>query len=362
MKHVGRDEVSVAGRSICHGLMVGRFDDQTAEAQHPRSKVGEMNARSPILVLALASVLTLVGTSMASPAESGMPNSREVKILIDATRLADRDKAFADYWALVQQVAEEHGVKIRSKYGGMKAKRRFIEFYDTADFAIRKTGYVLRKRVKMKKGRLSDKIEYALKFRSADAKVAAAAPMQAPDYDADIELEEDSGYDASAPDKIKRLFSKRIKVETEEDVGNTLADYGKMFPVLLDLGIAPTTPLAAVNGIRIDEFKVSPGYFDFGQGLEAKPDITVWYDRNGAPLIGEFSFDHRIANYDAQPQPATGKMFAFNLALRERSTEWLAKGHTKTGFTYGAKPKADKAKEADKAREADEANEDGANR
>ena len=289
---------------------------------------------------ALLVMLTATAAYAGGPV-SDKPNSREIKLLLDARKLSPREDAFRGYWAVVKEVAAAQGIKVRENYGGFKEKRRAVVFIDTETFSIRKTGYVLRQRTHYKKGRLRNKTEYALKFRSRVMAEAAKSVTWAPSFDARTEFEEDMGYDANAPDKLKRIFAMRTKITTTERFGPLLASYGEIFPILLELGVPPDTKLGPVNGIQIDERKVSPGKLDFGDGMIAKPDIVIWYDPDGKPLIGEFSFDHRIRSYDKQPEEATRRLYDFFRALHTRSQEWMAKGSTKTGFTYGAnKPNA----------------------
>ena len=265
------------------------------------------------------------------------PNSRELKILLDADFFKNRDDGFRDLWSIVKEVADEQGVETEPSDKKFKQKRRQVLFLDTKDFAIRKTGYVLRKRVKYKKKnkKLAKKMEYTLKFRSEDMVKSAKADISSTDYGAKSEFEEDMGYSAESVDKFKRKFSKRNKIKTRDNPGSTIKDFAEIFPVLKELGIPEQTVLEPVNGITIDEWRVSPGILDFGSGLIAKADITLWYDRSGKPLIAEFSFDHKISDFDNQNEQATQKMFDFFLALRERLADRVAKETTKTGFTYG---------------------------
>ena len=267
------------------------------------------------------------------------PHSRELKILIDPNSFVDREAGFREFWELVKEVAEEHGIKTQTAYQAFKPKRQQVIFLDTDDFSVRKTGYILRKRVKYKKKnkKLGKKMEFALKFRSDDVVKSAESNTYSTDYGAKLGFEEDMGYSAESEDNFKRKYSKRSKIKTRDNPGTTIKDFAEIFPILGEIGIPVETVLKPVNGTLIDEWKVSPGHFDFGEGLIAESDITIWYDEDGNPLVGEFSFDHKIKDFDNQVQPATHKMFTFFMALRERLGDRVSKETTKTGFTYGRK-------------------------
>ncbi len=275
-----------------------------------------------------------VGSSASTPSVLG-PDSREAKLLLAGERFAQREQAFVAYWALVRKVAAEQGVKVRPRYKGAREKRREVTFWDTADHSLRRRGYALRTRRKVRGGTPASELEYALKLRSPDLAVAAQADVGAPGLRVDEELEEDLTSAPDAPGGIRRLYARRVKLKMERSVPSTVGGFAELFPVLATLGLPLETALAPVGG-AIDERRVSPGKLDFGQRLVATLDLTVWLDSAGRPLIAEVSYDHPIREPAAQPQPATERVRTFLGALRAASQGWVAtEGMTKTAFTYG---------------------------
>ena len=258
---------------------------------------------------------------------------------VEENKFNKRKKGFRKYWKLVMEVASNSGVKVEERYKRFKQKKRRVTFLDTSDFRIRKTGYILRQRQGYKKGRWCKKVEYALKFRSTVLAVASRAKTKAPEFDAETEFEEDVSFFPSLPLKIKRIYALRTKFKTKEEPHYTVKGFAGFFPVLGKLGIPGDTTLSPVNGIVIYERKIKPGQLRFGHGLKAKAAMTVWLDAKKQPLIAEFSFDHSIKTFGNEPKKATKKMWDFYKALRQRSKNWIAKGTTKTAFTYGRKKK-----------------------
>ena len=286
-----------------------------------------------IIIIIIAFSIGIVKATNNKP----KPNSREVKILLNAKKFTNKEQAFKQYWEIAKKVAKSVNVKVKEKYKGFKEKKRRVLFLDTEDFSIKKTGYVLRKRVKFKKGHYIDEAEYTVKYRSTDINKSNKAKTNAEGIYSKSEFEEDIAFDETKPDKIKRIYALRTKIKTEDKIDYNIKSFGNFFPVLLTLGIPHESIVKPVNDIIIDERKVSPGKLIFGEGIKAKPDITIWLDENGNPLIGEFSFDYKIEDFDNQQKEATKKVFEYFLKLREESKEWLAEGHTKTMFTYGKK-------------------------
>ena len=280
----------------------------------------------------MSGLFALLVLSLASPAP---PGSRELKILLEAEHFEQPEKGMIAFWARVVEVAEAQDVRVIEASNPFKIKRRQVYFLDTPDFGIRAKGYVLRVRRKYKKGRLKKKREFAIKFRSPDWKRSSQVSIDSPEIDTKIELEEDVGI---KPDgSLKYLYAKRAKFKSKECVPERLGGFAEWFPVLKTLGLPSDSSLERVNGIEIDERKVSPGKLDFGEGIRAKADISLWYNKEGELLIAEFSFDHSIRDFDNPPEKATKHLFRFFKALYNGTKDWKATALTKTSFTYGAK-------------------------
>ncbi|MBN2801246.1 MAG: hypothetical protein JXX28_19050 [Deltaproteobacteria bacterium] len=275
-------------------------------------------------------LLALTLSGLAGAAEA--PTSREFKLLLQGERFASWEDGAGAYWALVRQVAWAQGVDVRAL--PWEARARQVVFLDTPDHALRAAGYSLRVRTDQigRDQRLDEVSEYALKYRALSLEGAAAGDLRTRRFPADRELEEDVSYAPAAVGHIKTVYAARTLIETDWSVRPRLGAWARYFPGLLELGIPPETAVGPVNGVVVHEVKVSPARLDFGGGVVAKLDLTLWTDQQDRPMIGEVSFDHALPVEPWAEQLAVD----FFTALAEESDGWLETSATKTAFTYGA--------------------------
>lgn len=287
------------------------------------------------LLLPVPALLALGGPAHARPAA---PDSREAKLLLDVGRFADRAGGYAAFWALVEEVAAAGGVGVQRDHAPFDERHRQVIFLDTAAQDLHAHGYALRLRTDYAGDRLEREVEIALKFRSEGLDEAMAAPTAVRGMASKTELEEDVARAPEAAQGVRRLYARCTEVESTARRGGELADYARIFPVLSTFGLPDHTPVVPVHDRLIEQWSVSPGRLDFGDGLIAEADLTVWYDQHAAPLMAEFSFDHPIAAFAAQPEAPTARLFAFFAALAASASDWITAGSTKTAFTYDQPP------------------------
>jgi len=282
--------------------------------------------------LALLALLVAPDATAVEP----HPDSREVKLLLEAAPFADRRPAFEQYWAVVVEATAEHGVGVLPTHQPFAERHRRVVFLDTEDHALRARGFTLRQRADYLGERPDEVVELAVKYRSPDLEEVTGRQLRTPRFASTTELEEDVGYDADAPQHLRHVYSKRTRIDTDWRPGRTLSGWKRFFPDLLELGIPKSAPVVPVHGAHLEEYRVSPGRLDFGDGLVADADLTLWTEADHTPLIAEFSFGHPVD--PLEPEPAVDRMVAFFLDLRVHSQDWLAEGTTKTAFTYGRTP------------------------
>ena len=308
-------------------------------------KVGRHGGTAAVLSLSLLLSGFFLSGNVFAKGKTPQVNSREYKILLQASKFSDRQQGYQTFWDMVKILADERGVDIKPGYQPFKEKRRIIVFLDTEDFDFRRQNYVLRKRIKYEGGRLRQDFELALKCRGADREYVAAADVSvASRFTPSFEFEEDITLDGDSAGTTKSFWATRTKVELEKSdfrslyeqaAGLTLENYARIYPGLLKLGIDPNRNIVPVGGLQIDERKVSPAKLDFGDGLVVQADITVWMEEDGkTPMIAEFSYDHSIKDYENMPQTATADCVEFFKELQRAARDWIAFGTTKTDFTY----------------------------
>lgn len=268
-------------------------------------------------------------------------NSREYKLLLSADKFQNRQAGFNNFWNIVKAAAQEQGAKVIEKEKNIfKEKHKKVSFLDTKKDDFRINGYMIRKKIKYKKGKPSPKIEYSCKFRSLNPVETAAADVSmsaefTPKYEK-IELEEDVVYNVKTAGGRQITCSKQNIVELDQEPGSTLADFAAIYPGLLKLGLDPKTEILTVNGIEVDEMLVRPGKIDFGEGLLARVDMTVWLiNYKGRQIsIPEISYDHEIDESSNVSEKTMQKCAAFLEQLQVKAPDWVVGGDLKAAILY----------------------------
>lgn len=282
----------------------------------------------------LCMLLTVLFAAAPCAAAAPEVESREFKFALKAQAFADPAAGMAKAWAAAKATAAELGLKVKEEPFEPEADR-FVAFLDTKDFAVRKSGHILRVRrakefgAKALPGRSG---ELTLKFRSADPKIAAASAVApAPGLEGETAFEEDVIF---GPATMRRVYSKSAKTETDDLPPCTVGGFVALFPAVAKLGIPAGAPLGRVRGVAVRELRVKPGKIDFSGG-KGKVTLTVWLDApTGRPLIGELSFAMAAAQ-DVASLAAAREAERFAKALAKRFGPALETGVTKTGIVYG---------------------------
>lgn len=117
---------------------------------------------------------------------------------------------------------------------------------------------------------------------------------------------------------------------------------GKVFPVLGQLQKESGEKIKLVNDTIIEEMLQDIGTLDFGQGVVAKVNISVWRNMGEhKPLIGEFAFQFGFDSRDKMKIRAMKRLEAFFMDLQYEAADWISLDATKTGVVYrilGNKP------------------------
>ncbi|MBU1433217.1 hypothetical protein KKF91_22010 [Myxococcota bacterium] len=283
--------------------------------------------RSLIAPTLLLNASLLLGCGAAAP----QAQSREVKLTLDGARFQD-PAALEAYWAKIREVAASEGLEIKGAAQPFKIQRRSVAFIDTADGALRRAGYALRRRVQYDAGgALKAKAEYTLKRRGAALAEVIAAPLEA-EGQAKTKIEEDVIWVEGAAQVV---YSRSVKAKTKRRPPMTLMGFAALFPSLSQMALPPQTPLQIVRDRFIEEIKITPGTLRLKNGQRAPLSLSVWRLQGGGatPIIAEISFDHPL-DTDAEASRASG--LAFLKALYAASEGWRSVGETKTMRVYDA--------------------------
>ncbi|MDT8899846.1 hypothetical protein [Anaeroselena agilis] len=287
-----------------------------------------------VAVIALTVIAPLKGETA-----SVVPACGEMKLLLQPDYFTDRNEGYIKFWTTVKVLAMEMGIPVTEAKNPYKEGSRKIVYMDTKARDLSKMHYIIRERVKVKDGNPEGLVDLTLRFRTSgvdavpSAAVGAASGIKASiSYDDDVAgfvggIAGNNVSEMSASCSIKKIPSADLR-------GRSLGDYARYFPGLLKLGVPLDAPLTAVNGKIVREFKVSPGEFDFGQGIIGEASISLWFDYNtGKAIAAEFSFDS--ARGPKAPAAAVTKAEAFFNKIQERMGSVLAPGQMKTQMVTG---------------------------
>ena len=266
--------------------------------------------------------------------------SSEYKLLLNPEYFDDYKQGFEDYWSIIQEVAAEQNIPILESDKPLTLGLRHVGFFDTQNFDLRKKGYVIRRRIALKKGERKLGVEYCLKYRSADPQNVTTADVTiAEGYtpkDDDIVLESDIVYNSILNQKTETVFSVQNSIELNDNPPMTIGEFAKIYPVLSTLEISLDEELLLVTGAESVEYKVKLGKLDFGDELYGKMSMSVWrVELEGKQLsIPEFSFDHPFHEDHKYSTESMELCTSFINKLYERNPEWATLGKSKTASLY----------------------------
>ena len=221
---------------------------------------------------------------------------REFKFLIDPKWFSDggkkdRKKKYKVIWGKLMAAAEDQGFKVKGRKKKLyKESKRTREYFDTADFQLRKKGYVIRISTKYKKKKPKYPFMLTVKEGSRrDLKRVLNSTLSfSGAHEGKSEIEENISFAPDGGLRSSLEISKKIKLEPEELGQMTLGDFGKVVPRLLKLGLPADTKLIRHTAYSM---KIKLGKVELGDDTKAKIDLEVWLRNKGElPFVGEVSY------------------------------------------------------------------------
>ena len=285
-------------------------------------------------------IVEVAPVETVEPAPEYFLNSSEYKLLLNADMFGDYEKAFAEYWQFVQDVAAAEGIPVLAKENPLKLSHKQVSFWDTEGLDLRKNSFLLRRKSKYKAGEIRPGFEFGLKFRQTDKATTLSKDLTmtegyVPKFDR-IELESDIVYYSAKNGGDDVTYAVSNSVQLDDMPSNTYGGFVKIYPVLATLGIAEEAELSKVAGVFVDEWMVKPGKLDFGDGLYGRMDMSVWIVETeaGEMRIAEFSFDHdfiKDRQYDAE---AMKRCTTFINKLNDYKPDWSEVGKLKAASLF----------------------------
>ena len=275
------------------------------------------------------------------------------KLILRPNHFISRKSLF-DFAKVMRAPAEKHGVKFSTdEYIDAPLKIREVLFVDTKDFRLYNNAFILRRRIPYRDGFPDGEAEIVFKFRHQDLQTTAETDIR-PHIQGDYRIK----FKAQAlPLKdrlggIRMLYSHNVQFprsSLSESGGLgaiTMEAIVKVFPVLQRLKREPNEKIELVSETIIEEVLQDIGVLDFGEGVAAKVNVSLWRTRGEhRPLIGEFAYQLRFQSRQEARQrlAAFQRMEEFFLSLQFAAKDWIALNATKTGIVYrlnGSPPNA----------------------
>ncbi len=265
------------------------------------------------------------------------------KIILNGNRFTSV-RSFFEFAKFVRKVAKEHDVDFdRSEAEGMWPQIREVLFLDTGDFKLYNNAFILRRRISYEDGFPVGDPEMVFKFRHPDFQAATLCdvrPNIAGDYR--IKFKEELLPRKDRIGGIRTLYSHNVEfkcpsVDMADDPGS--CDYlTRVFPALRPVLAGSAERVSLVNRTAVEEVLQQLGTLDFGKGLVAPCNVSVWRNRGDQhQLVGEFSYQSRMEQREAIHPKALERANAFFCALQHAAQDWISLGTTKTGAVYRLK-------------------------
>lgn len=262
---------------------------------------------------------------------------RAYKILL-RPELFQTPEAFRAYWKQARKIAKDLGLKTEKPVKDLPRRVRVVTFYDTPDFRLYQSGFILRQRRYVKDGFPVESMEYTLKFRHPDLELATGIDMTPTVTNhARIKFKEAILPDSKEQGAMRRVFSQNVvyKVERTDPV-TSIGELQGYVPAISELELDADTPLVLVNNFRIGEVSVDLGKISFND-YEADADMSVWRNLGTAEILtAEFAWQSRFPEDFPGPMRASERAVAesFYKRLLVETSDWLLKGSTKTRIVY----------------------------
>ena len=244
-------------------------------------------------------------------------------------------------------VAEAAGKVAKVKYTQFdlsKARPRIreVRFLDTAGFRLYNNSLILRSRIMYQDGFPISEPEVVFKFRTTDLDEARAMdvrPHIAGPYRIKLKAEalplkdQIGGY--------RMLYAHNcIFPLSSVHVGDrqSLRVIAQIIPPVAGLIGSSEERVEIVNSTLVEEVLMDIGSLDFGKGLTAKANISLWRslgDHN--VMCGEFAYQTKFARREDIQDVQRQRVEELLIKLQMIAEGWLYLGTTKTGLVYRLK-------------------------
>jgi hypothetical protein len=253
---------------------------------------------------------------------------RELKFLLDGAKLPEKpEAAFALVWSRVKASGAKHGFTVTEKAeAAMKVEQSYKEYFDTADQALWKKGFLIRITQKYKKGVAEPEVSVTVKAINQDANVTLATPLKVVGVEkVKTEAEENvgMGVNGQLAGYVEKGSSFTVFLDKLGQL--TLGDFAKYMPELGNLGIPGNTQLV---GKRAYSVRARPGTVTLPGTEPCGVSMEGWSAKPGErPTLFDFSIGYSdIDFYDSAQTHEAGEKFLLNAIQGELADLAMAEG------------------------------------
>jgi hypothetical protein len=266
----------------------------------------------------------------------------EAKLILKPDRF-NSVQSFRDFGKIMQRTAKKVGVGfIEDRETGLRPEVREILFGDTPDFRLYNNAFILRRRISYVDGFPVGDPEIVFKFRHPDEQQATAVdvrPKIAGKYRIKFKAEALPLKDQVGGYRILYSHNCQFGLSQMHDADKTsMATLVRVFPALAIIKKSDDERISLVNEGIVEEVLLPLGQLDFGKGVLAKCDISLWRTRGEhKSLVGEFAFQAKFDRKEDVAEKQKKLVAQFYITLQHDVEDWLALGVTKTGMVYRLK-------------------------
>jgi hypothetical protein len=259
---------------------------------------------------------------------------RKFKLQLDP-ELPTGPQRLADISAIVREAAVASGVGF-GEIDRPGERGRAVIFYDTADFALYRNNFMLRKRVYWEHDGATRE-ELVFKFRHSDRSlVTAMDPRPAVEVPYVMRFKEQI-LPSTDGHGMRSIFWHGCKIQQSVEPENfSFGTLARVFPALQSLSADPDKHLTAVNSYIVDERLVELGMLKFAKSVTANAHISLWRVAPGEQLLAsELSFQTEYdaaKTHSARVRSLSDELY---LELLRRLRGLTTSGSTKARELYG---------------------------
>lgn len=250
-------------------------------------------------------------------------------------------KSFSDLVA--EAVSAVKGVK----YGAfdlskLRPRIREVMFADTADFRLYNNSFILRRRTAYQDGFPIADPEIVFKFRNPEMDLTAAVdvrPKIAGPYRVKFKSEALPLKDQVGGFRLLYSHNCIFPVSSVHSADRTnLKTIAQALPAVAGLIGEMEGRVELVNATLVEEVLMDIGTIDFGKGIVAKANISLWRSLGDHQVMcGEFAYQTKFDRREDVHELVKQRVEELFIKLQHIATGWLYLGTTKTGLVYRLK-------------------------